>query len=114
MAQRVKESGKKRMLPCNGVDTGCDITRRESEPISARSSLTREPEKPRTGGRQMTAPIHAAKAAVTSVGAPPTDDVTWDQIDWHKVTEEVSRLQVRIAKAAQAGRWNKFRPCNAC
>jgi hypothetical protein len=31
----------------------------------------------------------------------------WDQTNWDQVTDEVTRLQVRIAKATQAGRWNK-------
>lgn len=37
----------------------------------------------------------------------PAFEETWDQINWDQATEEVTRLQVRIAKATQAGRWNK-------
>ena len=54
----------------------------------------------------MTMSAHAAKASV-GIGAPPTNKATWDQINWDQVTEEVTRLQARIAKATQAGRWNK-------
>ena len=36
--------GKKRTPPCNGVDTGCNITRRASEQTSLRCPGTRTPE----------------------------------------------------------------------
>ena len=55
----------------------------------------------------MTVPARTAKAAPAGTGAPPAFDETWDQINWDQVTDEVTRLQVRIAKATQAGRWNK-------
>ena len=55
----------------------------------------------------MTAPARMAKTIAADAGAPPANDATWDQIDWSQVTEEVMRLQVRIAKATQVGRWNK-------
>ena len=45
--------------------------------------------------------------AAASAGAPPAFEEAWDQINWAQVTDEVTRLQVRIAKAAQAGKWNK-------
>lgn len=41
------------------------------------------------------------------VGAPPAFEGTWDQINWDQITDEVTRRQARIAKASQAGRWNK-------
>jgi RNA-directed DNA polymerase len=31
----------------------------------------------------------------------------WDAIDWRTIEDEVRRLQTRIVKAVQAGRWNK-------
>lgn len=55
----------------------------------------------------MTVPARTAKAATAGTGAPPAFEETWDQINWDQVTDEVTRLQVRIAKATQAGRWNK-------
>src|ERR1039457_4043235 len=97
----------KRRPFCNRADTGCNIVRRESELTSARSSMARETEKPRSGGRQMTASVAQARASAEDAGAPPADELTWDQIDWDQINEEVTRLQARIAKATQAGRWNK-------
>ena len=55
----------------------------------------------------MTVPARTARATTASTGAPPAFEETWDQINWDQATEEVTRLQVRIAKATQAGRWNK-------
>ena len=55
----------------------------------------------------MTVPARTARATTASTGAPPTDDLAWDQIDWDQINEEVTRLQARIAKATQAGRWNR-------
>jgi len=55
----------------------------------------------------MTVSVAQARAGGEDAGAPPTYDMNWDQINWAQVTEEVTRLQARIAKATQAGRWNK-------
>lgn len=55
----------------------------------------------------MTVSAAQARASDEDAGAPPTDNGTWDQINWQQVTQEVTRLQARIAKATQAGRWNK-------
>lgn len=55
----------------------------------------------------MTASAAQAQACAEDAGAPPAFDVAWEQIDWTRVTQEVTRLQARIAKATQAGRWNK-------
>jgi RNA-directed DNA polymerase len=55
----------------------------------------------------MTVLARTAKAATAGTGAPPVFEGAWDQINWDQVTDEVTRLQVRIAKATQAGRWNK-------
>jgi RNA-directed DNA polymerase len=33
----------------------------------------------------------------------------WDQIDWPKHERQVRRLQARIVKATQEGRWNKVK-----
>jgi RNA-directed DNA polymerase len=41
--------------------------------------------------------------------APLDGKVDWNQIDWKTVNRTVRRLQVRIVKAAQAGRWGKVR-----
>lgn len=52
----------------------------------------------------MTADAPTALAARTDAGAPSHADM-----DWEKVHDEVRRLQVRIAKATQEGRWGKVR-----
>ena len=55
----------------------------------------------------MTARMVPARAGNKAAGAPPTNDGNWEQLDWAQIHEEVTRLQTRIAKATQAGRWNK-------
>ena len=55
----------------------------------------------------MTVSVAQARACDEDAGAPPTYDMNWDQLDWALINEEVTRLQARIAKATQAGRWNK-------
>ena len=39
----------------------------------------------------------------------PTQPVAWHTIDWYAVHRTVRRLQARIVKAVQAGRWGKVR-----
>jgi len=48
---------------------------------SARSSMARETDKPRSGGRQMTVSVVQARACDEDAGAPPTYDMSWDQLD---------------------------------
>jgi len=45
----------------------------------------------------------------SSPGAPSHPDDEWHNIDWRKVHQNVRRLQVRIVKATQAGRWGKVK-----
>jgi len=45
----------------------------------------------------------------SSTGAPSHPDNEWHNIDWRKVYQEVRRLQARIVKAVQAGRWGKVK-----
>src|SRR3984893_7326020 len=40
-------------------------------------------------------------------GAPSTRIIRWKTIDWKTVEDQVSRLQLRIAKAIKIGRYNK-------
>lgn len=42
-------------------------------------------------------------------GAPGHNDIDWNQINWQKVKRNVRRLQVRIVKAIEAGRWGKVK-----
>jgi len=44
---------------------------------------------------------------MASAGAPRDDAVKWARIDWAQSRGEVRRLQMRIAKAVEEGRWNK-------
>src|SRR6266540_3224499 len=55
----------------------------------------------------MTAPFAARRGR--GAGAPSHDEVDWQAIDWPKVHGSVRRLQARIVKATQAGRWNKVK-----
>jgi RNA-directed DNA polymerase len=44
-----------------------------------------------------------------SAGAASDTSVHWREIDWRTVNESVRRLQVRIVKAVEAGRWGKVK-----
>jgi RNA-directed DNA polymerase len=44
-----------------------------------------------------------------ATGAVSHPDMSWHSIDWQKAHEEVRRLQARIVKATQAGRWGKVK-----
>jgi RNA-directed DNA polymerase len=54
-------------------------------------------------GRQMT----AIGAKASEAGASSRTAQMWDQANWSHIEAEVKRLQVRIAKATQEGRWGK-------
>src|SRR6266516_2670169 len=42
-------------------------------------------------------------------GAVPHEGVQWHAVDWQAVHQNVRRLQARIVKATQAGRWGKVK-----
>lgn len=42
-------------------------------------------------------------------GAAPREATDWHAIDWLAVHRTVRRLQARIVKATQEGRWNKVK-----
>ena len=46
-------------------------------------------------------------AAATLAGAAPRGTPDWHSIPWKKVLRTVRRLQARIVKALQEGRWGK-------
>jgi RNA-directed DNA polymerase len=48
-------------------------------------------------------------AAVTLAGAAPRGTPDWHSIPWKKVLRTVRRLQARIVKALQEGRWGKVK-----
>ncbi|MBK4739348.1 group II intron reverse transcriptase/maturase [Noviherbaspirillum pedocola] len=57
----------------------------------------------------MTEVDHNAHASDRNSGAPFGSEAPWSQINWDEVRKEVMRLQTRIAKAAQEGRWNRVK-----
>jgi RNA-directed DNA polymerase len=48
-------------------------------------------------------------AVATPAGAVSRHEVDWHAVDWQKAHTIVRRLQARIMKATQAGRWGKGR-----
>src|SRR5687768_18446128 len=46
-------------------------------------------------------------AVATRTGALSRQPVAWHTIDWYAVHRTVRRLQARMVKAVQAGRWGK-------
>lgn len=47
--------------------------------------------------------------AASTAGAASRELVDWHAIDWHKAHQNVRRLQARIVKATQAGKWGRVR-----
>lgn len=47
--------------------------------------------------------------AVTTAGAVSHGEVEWQALNWPKLHHTVRRLQMRIVKAVQAGRWGKVK-----
>jgi len=45
----------------------------------------------------------------TQAGAFSHKEVNWDSINWNLVNQNVKRLQARIVKATQEGRWGKVK-----
>lgn len=64
--------------------------------------VTRELEKPTKEIKQMTAEKENA-------GAISHKTMSWHDIDWYKAHRNVRRLQARIVKATQEGRWGKVK-----
>ena len=52
---------------------------------------------------------HQTASAVLVTGASSHKEINWHAIDWRKVHQNVRRLQARIVKATQEGRWNKVK-----
>jgi RNA-directed DNA polymerase len=84
-----------------GVEPTGNITSRESGQTSTRCLITREFVKSVKEARQMTAnPV---------AGAASHKDVDWYAIHWQQAHETVRRLQARIVKATQQGKWGKVK-----
>ena len=60
-------------------------------------------------GKQMTEGGSISQEMASCSGAPVRSEWAWLQADWDHITTQVNRLQVRIAKATQAGRWGKVK-----
>ena len=95
------------MLRCNGEDTktiptgayfGC-----ESRLTSFASSITREP------GQLTQASDADMSVAEKLTGATRDRTPHWHSINWMKVKRTVRRLQARIVKAVQSGKWHKVK-----
>ena len=96
----------KRRPPCNRADRGLsasNITPRESGLTSVWSLVTGEFGEPTEKAKQMTAEKSKTAGAAFHV------EVGWHAIDWQKAHENVRRLQARIVKATQEGRWGKVK-----
>jgi RNA-directed DNA polymerase len=55
----------------------------------------------------MTAQATGTQVTARRAGAASHGAVDWHQIDWRRVHQTVRRLQARIVKATQAGRWGR-------
>ena len=64
------------------------------------SCITKDLDQPIQEAKQMTA---------LQAGAVSHRDVDWHAINWHKAHTIVRRLQARLVKATQGGRWGKVR-----
>jgi len=42
-------------------------------------------------------------------GAVSHEEEHWQETDWYQANRNVRRLQIRIVKATQEGRWNKVK-----
>ena len=71
--------------------------------------MVRELVKSNNDGMQMTVATGADNVRPVETGAPSTSQDAWSQIDWACAERQVFRLQMRIAKATQMGRWNKVK-----
>jgi RNA-directed DNA polymerase len=83
-----------------GVERQRNMTPRASGQTSIWSFITKELGQLLAERRQMT-------AVTTLTGALSTGPAAWHTIDWYAVHRTVRRLQARIVKAVQAGRWGK-------
>jgi RNA-directed DNA polymerase len=104
------------------MDRDCakgNIIPRESGPTSIGSLITREFVKPSQEGKQMAVMKQIATAvdlntqkpdtATSLTGASSHTGDEWHDINWRQVHQNVRRLQARIVKATQEGRWGKVK-----
>ncbi len=77
------------------------MIRRENEPTSLGSFVTRKLDEPTYGAMQMT--------TANTVGAASRNPNEWDSIMGLKLSGNVRRLQMRIVKATKESRWGKVK-----
>ena len=81
----------------------------ERRPTSSWFVMVRKLDQSLQWEKQMTRTTEQAKACPAGTGAFHEQPNPWDQLDWPKAEREVLRLQVRIAKATEEGRWNRVK-----
>jgi RNA-directed DNA polymerase len=87
-----------------------NITSRESGQTSARSFITTTLDEPIKEEKQMTVELSMTEPSdIDATGASFHGITDWHAIEWQKVNKNVRRLQARIVKATQEGRWNKVK-----
>jgi RNA-directed DNA polymerase len=102
---RVKEDGESECHPVMGrigIASIDNTIPRASGPTSIWSFITREPDKPTEGEKQMA-------AVTTPAGAFSCVKIDWHAIEWEKVNRNARRLQARIVKAVQANKWGRVK-----
>lgn len=89
-----------RKSECLVVMTGIGaFAPRESGQTSGWSFRVRDFGEPLKNGKQMNA----------SACAPSRAALSWNSLDWTRITAAVKRLQMRIAQATREGRWGKLK-----
>src|SRR6266704_4136249 len=100
---RVEECGKSESRSVMGrreAEPNSDMASRESGQTSTRSIITKKLDKPIKEEKQMT---------VEQTGASSHLVEGWHDIDWKAAHRSVRRLQARIVKATEAGKWGKVK-----
>jgi hypothetical protein len=108
MELRVREDGESEGHPVMGrigVEPNGDMIPRESGQTSIWSFITRGLDQPIKEEKQMT--VNSTAQAEMRADAASHETVDWRATDWQKVHRNVRRLQARIVKAVQAGKWGK-------
>lgn len=88
------------MPPCNDADTDL-VSGAKANPLLSGLPSRENMINRHKNAMQMT--------TEQSVGAASDTSVDWREIDWRSVNGSVRRLQVRIVKAVEAGRWGKVK-----
>ena len=106
---------KKRRSPCNGAER--DGVARPHHPTRKRADFRKVFHDENTCGirpkeeKQMTVEPPTAEnlSAVDATGASFHGVTDWHAIDWKSANHNVCRLQARIVKATQEGKWGKVK-----